>query len=69
MQLVFNNANFDRMLCIDIPIIDDSICEDDETINVLLTTNDPDAVVTTPSTIATIVDNDGGFIITNNYEL
>ena len=42
-----------------IPILDDNIVEDFETIVVTLTSNDPAAIVNPPSASVTIEDNDG----------
>ena len=60
IQLVFDSTNDDQMLCINIPIINDTICEDIEVINILMTTTDPDVTISTPATTVTIIDDDGG---------
>ena len=47
--------------CINITVVDDSICEADETIPVLLTSSeDPSEVILDPSSaVVTIIDDDG----------
>ena len=49
--------------CINITVVDDSICEADEIIPVLLTTNeDPSEVMLNPSfAMVTIIDDDGRY--------
>ena len=62
MALTFNSGNTGGMLCISIPIEDDNICENSETILVDLTSTDPNAIRIPPlSTSVTITDNDGEF--------
>ena len=60
MNLVFNAGNDDMMLCIMIPIQDDQLCEGSETINVLLSSSDENALINSPSQgTVTILDDDG----------
>lgn len=49
--------------CINITVVDDFICEADETIPVLLTSNeDPSEVMLNPSSaMVTIIDDDGRY--------
>ena len=60
MDLTYNFANTDDMLCISVPIENDNICENDEIFNVVLTENDPNVIPVAPtSRSVTIIDNDG----------
>ncbi len=60
MPLVFNVANQRDELCIDIPILNDVICEADEVFTVSLTSADDCVSILMPSQgSVTIVDDDG----------
>ena len=61
MLPAFNFANQNQMLCFNIPITNDLICEDTEVLIVFLTPADLDVTICTPSTTTvTIEDDDGG---------
>ena len=61
MDLVFDMANMNAMLCVDIPITDDLLCEGTETFSASLTAGQ-NAGLTTPSqATVTITDNDGTY--------
>ena len=50
------------MLCIDIPIENDDICEGDETFQVTLSDNDPNTRTVAPTlATVTIIDDDGKY--------
>lgn len=49
------------MLCVNITITDDDICEDDESFLIQLTPADDCANIVSGSGSATIIDNDGKF--------
>ena len=49
------------MMCIDIDIIDDLICEGLEYFGTQLTTNDPNVALGTSSGTVNIIDNDGKY--------
>ena len=67
MDLTFNSGNQDAMLCIDVPIDNDNLCEADEIFDVTLTTLDP-AVTLDPDTgIVTITNDDGKSIPVYSY--
>ena len=55
-ELTFNATT--SSLMVTIPILEDSIVEGSESINVTLTSSDP-AILSPPSTCVTIEDNDG----------
>ena len=57
--MTFTSANDDQMLCFPVTIVDDDICEDDESFFVDLTSADPNVRVLTPTGSVTILDNDG----------
>ena len=59
MNLTFNSGNQDNMLCVDVPINDDNLCEADEMFSVSLTTVDPAVTLDPDSGTVTIVDDDG----------
>ena len=62
MDLTFDSGNQDDILCVDVPINNDTLCETDEMFNVTLTTLDS-AVILDPSTgTVTIVDDDGKYV-------
>ena len=58
--LIFNSNNVNSMLCVNVPIINDLICEGNEIFNVGLTENDPNVILssTQSSGIVTIIDDD-----------
>ena len=48
-------------MCVDIPIVDDNICEDDEQFNVTITPNEPNCISIKPGFgegTVTIIDDD-----------
>ena len=51
-----------------VPIIDDTILEDNETFSVVLSTADPDALLDPTSATVAIGDNDGEIIFIFLYE-
>lgn len=57
----FTEANQGQAQCVTIPVIDDLICEADETVPCQLTSSeDPNDVILNPSVgLVTIIDNDG----------
>ena len=59
--MTFTQANQGQLQCLPITVIDDLICEADETFSCQLTsTEDPNDVILNPSFgLVTIVDNDG----------
>ena len=64
--ITFTPQNEGDMLCVDIPIVDDNICEDDETFNVTITPNQPDCISIKPGFgegTVTIIDDDSEWII------
>ena len=64
--ITFTPQNEGDMLCVNIPIVDDNICEDDETFNVTITPNQPDCISIKPGFgegTVTIVDDDSELII------
>ena len=59
MDLTFDSGNQNNMLCVDVSINDDNLCEDDEMFDISLSTLDP-AVTLDPDTgSVTIIDDDG----------
>ena len=62
--LVFDSDNIASMLCVPVPIEDDSLCEGNETFHVNLTDNDPNVVLSSEldSGIVTIIDDDSTYI-------
>ena len=58
MTLQFNVANINNMLCVNVPIQNDLLCEGDEMFSVFLTENDPNAVLGLASGSVTIIDDD-----------
>ena len=58
MTLQFNVANINNMLCIDVPIQNDLLCEGNEMFSVILTENDPNAVLGQAAGSVTIMDDD-----------
>ena len=58
-ELTFNATT--SSLMVTIPILEDSIVEGSECINVTLTSSDPAAILSPPSTCVTIEDNDGKY--------
>ena len=59
MDLVFTADNDGMMLCINIPILDDLLCEGSEDINLLLSSSDENARITSSRGTVTILDDDG----------
>ena len=59
VDLEFTESNFNVMLCVNIPIVDDLICEGPETFRVTLSETDPDVTLSGSSRVVTIEDNDG----------
>ena len=62
MPVVFNAGNIDDMMCVQIPIVDDTLCEGNEQFQVSLQNNDPANVNLAPGRATgtvTIIDNDG----------
>ena len=59
--LVFNPNNQNNPLCVDIPIVDDAICEDDESFFVNLMSNDDCVSINQALCTGTVIisDNDG----------
>ena len=57
--LVYTNANMDQMLCVNIPINDDFLCEGNETFFASLTPGQNAALSTPSQATVTITDNDG----------
>ena len=58
---VLKNLTFDQKSsrqCVDIPIKDDDIVEEPERFTVVVTRDDPDVVITSPTSVVTITDND-----------
>ena len=62
IELEFNADNMDMLLCVDIPIQDDLICEGPEIFMASLSSSDPNALIASPSQVTvTILDNDGTY--------
>ncbi len=62
MQFIFTPTNQNDQLCVNIPIINDVICEGDEVFTVSLTSNDDCVSIQMPSQgSVTIVDDDGKY--------
>ena len=61
VDLVFNFANQNQMMCVDINIIDDLLCEGVESFGTLLSEADPNVILGTSSGSVTIIDNDGEY--------
>ena len=59
MDLTFDSGNQDDMLCVDIPINNDTLCEADEMFNVTLSTLDPAVTLDPTAGTVTIIDDDG----------
>ena len=62
MLVVFNAGNTNDMICVEIPIVDDSLCEGNEQFQVSLENNDPANVNLAPGRATgtvTIIDDDG----------
>ena len=59
VPLTFTSQNSDQMLCVDIPINDDLLCEGLENFFANLVTNDPDVNIVSPPLSLNIIDNDG----------
>ena len=55
----FTPANQGQAQCVTVPVIDDLICEADETVPCQLTSNDPDVILSPSVGLVTIIDNDG----------
>ena len=64
MPVVFNAGNINDMLCIEIPIVDDDLCEGNEQFQVSLQNNDPDVNLAPgrATGTVTIIDNDSKFV-------
>lgn len=61
-QVTFTPVNQGQLLCRTIPVMDDLVCEGDETISVSVTTIDPAVTLSPSSAVVTIIDNDGKFV-------
>ena len=61
MPVVFNAGNIDDMMCVQIPIVDDTLCEGNEQFQVSLQNNDPNVNLAPgrATGTVTIIDNDG----------
>ena len=57
VELTFNATS--SRACTDIPIEDDTILENPENFTVVLTSDDPDVSFMPPTSVVTIIDNDG----------
>ena len=58
---VLKNLTFDQMSsrqCLEIPIEDDDIVEEPERFTIVISEDDPDVDITTPTSVVTITDND-----------
>ena len=64
VELVFN-ATVSRS-CGEIPITDDPLVEPPESFNVTISTGDPPVILDPPTSIVTIVDNDGMLVIVSD---
>ena len=60
--MIFTPANQGQLLCRTIPVMDDLVCEADETISVSVTTTDSAVTPSPSSAVVTIIDNDGKFV-------
>lgn len=61
MTLIFNGGNIDQMMCVQIPINDDTLCEGNEQFQVSLENIDPANVNLAPgrqSGMVAIIDDD-----------
>ena len=59
--ITFTPQNEDMAICVNIPIVDDNICEDDEQFNVTITPNEPNCISIKPGFgegTVTIIDDD-----------
>ena len=64
MPVVFDAGSINDMMCVEIPIIDDNLCEGNEQFQVSLQNNDPTNVNLAPGRATgtvSIIDNDGKF--------
>lgn len=59
VEFTFTPSNINQMLCVDIPIEDDEICEGDERFIIRLTSDDQDVTILSPSGFVNIQDDDG----------
>ena len=62
---------FDSMtdeIWLDIPIVDDDLCEDNETIDLMLTTSNPDVNLLPATGDIIIVDDDGNVLVVRERE-
>ena len=59
VDLVYNAGNMDQMMCVNIPIMDDLLCEGTETFSASLTAGQNAALITPSQATVTIDDNDG----------
>ena len=59
VDLVYNGGNMDQMMCVNIPIMDDLLCEGTETFSASLTAGQNAALITPSQATVTIDDNDG----------
>ena len=62
VNVVFNAGNMDNMLCVNIPIIDDLLCEGIETFGASLTAGQNTGLATPAVATVTITDNDGIYV-------
>ena len=56
---MFTSSNDNTMMCVDIQIIDDLICEDDEIFSGVISSTDPDVSIIGSTATVVIADNDG----------
>ena len=66
VDLVYSMGNLDQLLCANIPVVDDLLCEGTETFSVLLTAGQNAALSTPSLATVTITDNDGTYSIISN---
>ena len=59
VDMTFNALNSDQMLCVDIPINDDLLCEGLESLFITISSTDSDIVINEPTLPVNIIDNDG----------
>ena len=58
VNLTFNSGNQDDILCVNVSINNDTLCEANEMFNVALTTTDPTVTLDPDTGNVTIVDDD-----------
>ena len=70
-NIFFNPSNIGLMLCIDIPIENDDLCEGDEIFQVALSdNNDPNTLIVAPTlATVTIIDDDGRYFDMHSHKL